>query len=95
MSRGAEARDIRLPKLKKSLKNPLTNQSTYDIINTEIKKGRSNMKVEMTKKNNVSRISDIKYGDTFIFGNNVFMKANVNEMDFECPECEAVVESYN
>lgn len=53
------------------------------------------MKVEMTKKNNVSRISDIKYGDTFIFSNNVFMKANVNEMDFECPECEAVVEAYN
>lgn len=32
------------------------------------------MKVEMSKKNNVSRISNIKYGDTFIFGNDVFMQ---------------------
>ena len=53
------------------------------------------MKVEMSKKNNVSRISNMKYGDTFIFGNDVFMNVNVNEMDFECPECEAVIEAYN
>ena len=43
------------------------------------------MKLEKIKKSKINRIGDMENGDTFIFGNNIFMKVNVYKIDLDCP----------
>ena len=53
------------------------------------------MKLEKIEKSKLNRISDMENGDTFIFGNNIFMKVDVYKIDFDCPECETTLELDN